>query len=165
MDLTWGPYQNRGHSVTTAFSSPRTLLACLLLSGSFTVPALGQEGAQTDGLDAAVAAAEASLRRGDLAVAESRYRSVLLEGWLLRGWLDAAEGRLDAAREAFASAATDGSEARRAVEAQALVELQMGQVEAAIEGLARLVKDAPRDTAARRLLAQAQLAGAAPSGP
>ena len=158
VDLTWGPYQNRGHSVTTRFKALRARLACLLLSGLVAVAALGQEGSPTDRLDAAVAAAEASLKRGDLAAAESRYRSVLLEGWLLQGWLEAAEGRLDAARESFGRASTEGAEARRALQARALVELQMGQVGAAVEDLTRVVKETPRDAAARRLLAQAHLA-------
>jgi len=50
----------------------------------------------------------------------------------------------------------------RAVEGRALVELQMGRVDAAIEGLARLVMEDPRDTTARRLLAQAHLAAGHP---
>lgn len=148
--------------MTTRFWAPRARLACLLLSGLVTATALGQEGAPTDRLDAAVAVAEASLKRGDLAAAENHYRSVILEGWLLRGWLAAADGRLDAARKAFASASTDGGEQRRALEARALFELQMGQFDEAIAGLARLVKDDPRDTAARRLLAQAHLAAGHP---
>lgn len=162
MDLTRGPYQNRGERVTTRFTAPRARLACLLLSGLIPAPALGQEGSPTERLDTAVAAAEASLKRGDLAAADSRYRSVLLEGWLLRGWLEAAEGRLEEAREAFGRASADGAEARRAVEGRALVELQMGRVDSAIEGLTRLVKEDPRDTAARRLLAQAHLAAGHP---
>ena len=45
-----------------------------------------------------MAAAEASLRDGELQVAESHYRSALLEGWLLLGDLEAAEGKLAEAR-------------------------------------------------------------------
>jgi predicted Zn-dependent protease len=150
--------------VTTRFPAPRALPTLLLLSGLLAVPALGQQGSPSDRLDAAVAAAEASLKRGDLAAAESRYRSVLLEGWLLRGWLEAAEGRLSEARDAFGRASSDGAGERRAVEARAFVALQAGHVDAAIEDLTGLVKEHPRDAALRRLLAQAHLASAIASG-
>ena len=162
LDLARGPYENRGPSVNTRLPALRACFALLLLGALVGASALGQQGSPTERLDAAVATAEASLKRGDLAGAESRYRTVLLEGWLLRGWLEAADGRLEAAREAFGHASTDGVEVLRAVEGRALVELQMGRVDAAIEGLARLGKEDPRDTAARRLLAQAHLAAGHP---
>src|SRR5262245_12538728 len=52
-------------------------------------------------MDTAIADAEASLRDGELQAAESRYRSALLEGWLLLGSLDAADGRLEEALAQF----------------------------------------------------------------
>jgi tetratricopeptide (TPR) repeat protein len=131
------------------------MLACVL--STIAVAALGQEATPTGRLDAAAAAAEAGLRRGELAAAERLYADVLLEGWILKGWLDAAEGRLERAHEAFTRASTEAGDARRALEARAVVDLQMGRVEDAIEGLARLVEREPKNVALRRFLAQAQL--------
>jgi tetratricopeptide (TPR) repeat protein len=148
--------------VTTRLPALRASLALLLLGGLANRPVGAQAGSPTDRLDAAVAAAEASLKRGDLAGAEGRYGAVLLEGWLLRGWLEAAEGRLETAREAFERAATDGADERRAVEARAFVALQTGRTDAAIEDLSRLAEKEPRDAALRRLLAQAHLASGHP---
>ncbi len=148
--------------MTTRLPALRAPFALLLLGSLAGASALGQQGSPTERLDAAVATAEASLKRGDLAGAESRYRTVLLEGWILRGWLEAAEGRLETAREAFERAATDGGDERRALEARAFVALQTGRTDSAVQDLARLVEKEPRNAPLRRLLAQAHLASGHP---
>src|SRR5687767_1851851 len=58
-----------------------------------------------------IAAAEASLREGELQAAESRYRDALLRGWMLVGALRAAEGQLPDARDAFTRATTSAVDA------------------------------------------------------
>ncbi|HET7294084.1 MAG TPA: tetratricopeptide repeat protein [Vicinamibacteria bacterium] len=106
-------------------------------------------------LDRAVAAAETSLREGEREVAESFYRSALLEGWLLEGSLEAAAGRLDAARDAFRQASSSAVETQRALQALAVVELRSGNKAEAVRLLTRVVAQAPRDSGARLLLADA----------
>ena len=103
----------------------------------------------------AMAEAERSLRENEVQIAESRYRSALLEGWLLRGALEVADGDLTAAQRAFERAATAAIETRRASHWQALVHLQLGQATEAIALLTRITSRHREDIEARRLLAQA----------
>jgi tetratricopeptide (TPR) repeat protein len=113
-------------------------------------------------LDRSVAAAEESLRIGERQIAESRYRTVLLQGWMVVGAIAAGEGRLADARRAFeraASSAADGNAAERSL---AIVQLQMGEVAPALERLTRLVAAAPRDVEIRLTLAQALVAAGRP---
>jgi tetratricopeptide (TPR) repeat protein len=107
--------------------------------------------------DQGLAAAESSLQRGDVAGAERRYASVLLEGWLLLGTLERIEGRLPQAREAFRAAAA-ASEDRRAQWALAAAHLQMGEAAEAEALLAPMARSDPADVQTRALLAQALLA-------
>jgi len=107
----------------------------------------------------AVAVAESSLREGEIETAESHYRSALLEGWLLMGELETAEGRLPEAREAFRSASTSAFETRRALLSLALAHLRMGETVSALEILTRLARRNPQDAHLRRLLALAVGAG------
>jgi tetratricopeptide (TPR) repeat protein len=113
-------------------------------------------------LEAAMAEAEKSLREGELQTAESRYRSALLEGWLLMGSLQAAEGRLAESREAFRRASTAALETRRALQSLALVQLQMGEADEAVRILTGVVGRNPRDGRLRHLLAQALAASGRP---
>ncbi|HEY2940954.1 MAG TPA: tetratricopeptide repeat protein [Vicinamibacteria bacterium] len=106
-------------------------------------------------LERAISTAEASLQKGDLRAAESHYRSALFEGWLLMGTLEGVEGRLPQARQAFQSASTYALENRTALQALALVQLQMGEPVQATEILTPLARKNPRDVQTRRLLAQA----------
>jgi tetratricopeptide (TPR) repeat protein len=108
----------------------------------------------------AIAAAEQSLREGDVRTAEARYRSALAEGWLLIGTLERLERRMPEARLAFekASAVTDDNP--RALQSLALVHLLMGEPRSAVEILMPL---AGRDVATRRLLAQALIAAGQPA--
>jgi tetratricopeptide (TPR) repeat protein len=113
-------------------------------------------------LAAAMAEAEASLREGELQIAESRYRGALLEGWLLLGSLEAADGRLGEAREAFRRASTAAVETRRALQSLALVELQLGEASEAVGILTQVVARNPKDGRLRQLLAQALAASGRP---
>jgi tetratricopeptide (TPR) repeat protein len=113
-------------------------------------------------LDRAIAAAESRLREGEIEIAESQYRSALLEGWLLTGELETVEGRLPEAREAFRSASTSAVETRRALRALALAHLRLGEVAPAVEILTRLARRYPEDAPIRRMLEQAARAGGRP---
>jgi tetratricopeptide (TPR) repeat protein len=94
---------------------PHALLAILLVSGFSPRGAFATNGADpAAALARAVAAAESSLRDGELEIAESQYRSALLEGWLLVGALETAGGRPPEAREAFRAASVSAVDARRA---------------------------------------------------
>jgi tetratricopeptide (TPR) repeat protein len=109
-----------------------------------------------------VAAAESSLREGETEAAESRYRSALLEGWLLMGALETAEGRLPGARDAFRRASSSAVETDRALRALALAHLRMGETAPAVEILTRLARRDPKDGEIRRQLAQARAASGQP---
>jgi tetratricopeptide (TPR) repeat protein len=111
-------------------------------------------------LERAVAAAESSLRQGQLQAAESHYLSALLEGWLLLGLLDRLEGRLPAAVTELRAAAAGGDP--RPLRALAVVHLQAGEPDQAVAVLEPLARKQPADTATRRLLAQAIAAGGQP---
>ena len=98
----------------------------------------------------AVAAAEASLRSGNAGEAERRSRTALLEGWLLRGRVAAAESRVAEARDAFAHAAREiesapATEARDLELAFALGSeyLALGDADAASPLFARIVRERP----------------------
>src|SRR5437773_12294566 len=111
-----------------------------LLLGSVFFPDRAAEAGSdpATALERAIATAEASLQKGDLRAAESHYRSALFEGWLLMGTLERIEGRLPRARQAFQSASTYAVENRTALQALALVQLQMGEPAQATEVLERL---------------------------
>ena len=106
-----------------------------------------------------MAAAELGLRDGEFQIAESRYRSALMLGWMLVGGIDGADGRLDAARLAFERASTATVQPRIPLQSLALVRLQEGDPAAAIDILAKLVARDRKDIGSRRLLAQALAAG------
>ena len=114
-------------------------------------------------LESTTAAAEAALREGELQIAESRYRSALMMGWLLVGGLDGAEGRVGDARRAFERASVATVQPREALQTLALVHLLEGDPAMAINILTKLVARAPKDVTSRRLLAQA-LASAGQTG-
>jgi tetratricopeptide (TPR) repeat protein len=125
------------------------LLLCGLGSGAEVPPdpaaALGR----------AISAAERSLHEGELPLAESHYRSALLEGWLLLGDLQATDGRLPEARESYRRASTVAVETRRALQSLALVHLQTGEAAEAVGLLTGVVARNQGDVRARRLLARA----------
>jgi len=117
-------------------------------------------------LETATAAAESALRQGELQIAESRYRAAAGAAWLLVGALDVAAGaagRLDAARDAFERAAEMTADARDAHVALALVELQRGHPDEAVQLLMPLTAAPQSSVAMRRLLAQALVASGHPA--
>ena len=113
-------------------------------------------------LDATMAAAEVALRQGELQIAESRYRSALMEGWMVLGGVDAADRRPADARAAFRRASSAAVDATEALRWLAVVELQDGKPAEAVTILARLAGHDARDVTTRRLLAQALVAAGQP---
>jgi tetratricopeptide (TPR) repeat protein len=151
-----------------SFVSPARFCLAGLLVGTWLV---GRAAAQTApdprldplaSLDATISAAETSLHAGELQIAESRYRSALLEGWMIAGALDVAAGRLPQARDAFRHASRSAVDADAAFQSLAMVHLQMGEAAEAVTILTKLAGRDPTDVQTRRLLAQAMLANDQP---
>src|SRR5947209_13939447 len=90
--------------------------AALVLVAALVAPAARAQTAAdpTAALDTIVAAAENSLRDGELQIAESRYRSALMAGWMLIGALRLDEHRLADARDAFLRASASAVDASAA---------------------------------------------------
>ena len=89
-------------------------------------------------LDRSVAAAEESLRIGERQVADSRYRTILLEGWMILGAIAASDGQLAEARRAFERASSSAVDSDVALRSLAIVQLQMGDTSPALEVLTQL---------------------------
>ena len=121
-----------------------------------------QESEVLLGLKQTVAAAEEGLRTGELQIAESRYRTALLQGWLVLGELHVSEGRLPDARHAFERASESVVDDAPAVQSLALVQMQLGDPEPALVMLTRLAKTEPRSVPVRVTLAQALVAAGKP---
>jgi tetratricopeptide (TPR) repeat protein len=113
-------------------------------------------------IDQRMALAEASLRAGELQVAESRYRVAAFDAWMMAGALHVAAGRLPEARDAFRHASQMVADADPAFRSLALVQMQIGEPGEAVRLLTRLSGRAPKDLQARRLLAQALAANGQP---
>ena len=109
-------------------------------------------------LERALAGAAEALRDNELQIVESRYRSALLEGWLLLGSLAIEEGDLLAAKAAFKRAATVSVETRRPLTSLGLVQLELGETREALQVLRGIVLQNPTDLDARRLLSRALIA-------
>jgi len=130
------------------------LFLCAFLSSAAGSPLAAQTPDPIAHLDSLVAAAETSLRDGELQLAESRYRAALNEGWILAGALAAADRHLPAAIDAFRTASTAVLDPTDALRLLAIAHLQNGQAKDAVAVLSdRSVRR--NDTAGRRLLAQA----------
>jgi tetratricopeptide (TPR) repeat protein len=128
--------------------------------------ALARGAAQTPdplaSLDRTVALAEESLRANERQIAESRYRSALLLGWMILGGLHASGGQLAEARQAFEEASRSAVENGAALQSLAVVQLQMGDTAPALEILTRLVSESPKNGEIRRMLADALIAAGKP---
>ena len=109
-------------------------------------------------LETQTAAAESALQAGETQIAESRYRDAMMQGWMLLGALEIADGRMTAARDAFRRAAASAVDARLAQRSLALVSLETGDAADAVILLTRLTAQSPDDARLRRLLAQALVA-------
>ena len=113
-------------------------------------------------LDAWLAQAELSLQAGETQIAESHYRSVVGEGFLLLGSLEASAGRLEAARDAFRSATLATADARQATQHLAMALLELGDAKEAVTLMTHLATRNARDMGIRRLLAQALILAGRP---
>lgn len=135
---------------------PVLLLAAGVLAGP--APAAGPAREPMAALRQALGQAEDALAADEPQIAESRYRTALLEGWQLLGALDVEEGRLEEAREAFERAAASAVETRRPHMSLALVEIQLGEGERAVTLLRALMAQDRSDGTVRRLLPRALMA-------
>ena len=113
-------------------------------------------------IDRRMALAEASLRGGEVQIAESRYRAAIFDAWMVAGALHVAAGRLLDARDAFRHASQAVADADAAFRSLALVQMQVGEPAEAVTLLTRLSVRAPKDFQTRRLLAQALTANGQP---
>lgn len=136
--------------------APALAIALLSAAAAAAAPPPAGEGFDPAAAqETAIAEAEAALRVGELQTADSRLRGALAEGWLVRGALDVADGRLDDAVDAFRRAAASAVETRRARASLAAVHLRRGETAEAVDLLRRLAGDHPADLSLRKLLAQA----------
>jgi tetratricopeptide (TPR) repeat protein len=136
----------------------KRLVLCIILimlNGPRHADAGAGETNAAGSVERAMAAAETSLREGEIQVAESRYRDALLEGWLLMGTLARVEGRPLEARDDFRRASISAVDNVLALKALALAHLQLGETGPAVEILERLAAKNTKDVQTRRLLAQA----------
>src|SRR5215831_6704598 len=110
-------------------------------------------------INATIARAEAALTADERQLAESRYREALYGGWMLMGAIASADGRYADARDAFAQASSAIVDSGDALQSLALVDLRLNDPESALPILTKLVAARPQDTALKRLMAQALIAG------
>lgn len=137
--------------------------ALMIASAAHVAAAQGPARSATDAkivaaLETQMASAEAALQQDEVQIAESRYRDAMMQGWMLVGALDIADGRLPSARDAFRRAAGAAFDARLAQRSLALVSLQTGNAAEAVVLLTRLAAQSPKEAGLRRLLAQALVA-------
>ena len=138
------------------------MIASALLIMAVSISAAQAPSDPVYAVDVNISAAEESLSAGEQQTAESRYRSALMAGWMLIGALRIADNRLADARDAFTRASTSVVDANAALQALAVVQLQMGDAPSAVAILTRLAAANPADVASHRLLAQALVASGQP---
>src|SRR5262249_36599633 len=78
--------------------------------------------------------------------------------WMVKGAVELADGQPSVARDAFAKASTSAVDNDEALQALATMDLQLGDADAAVRILTRLVAAHPKEPERRRLLAQALIA-------
>ena len=132
-----------------------TVLAGLCVAGFAAARLHADEGADpAAAVERAIAAAEESLRAASARSRRSHYRTALLEGWLLLGALEAAEGQLPEAREAFGARpgrrSRRGARSRRSPSPTSSSGSTQGSGHPGPPGARH-----PKDLETRRLLAQA----------
>jgi tetratricopeptide (TPR) repeat protein len=133
-------------------TSAAVVCACLL---AIVRPSAAQATNPLAELDTSIAAAEENLRSGEFQIAESRYRTALLQGWMILGGIHASNGRWSDARRAFERASSATIDSRSALQALAMVQLQMGDTASALDLLTRMASASPRDIQTRLTLAEA----------
>ncbi len=134
------------------------VLACAAFASSSWASAPGP----AELLEQRLAAAEASLQAGETQLAESHYRTAVGDGFLVLGSLEAAEGRLDKARDAFKSALAATSDPRQATQHLAMALMELGEAKEAVTIMTHLATRNARDMGIRRLLAQALILAGRP---
>jgi tetratricopeptide (TPR) repeat protein len=112
----------------------------------------------TSPLRQALSDADQALQSAEPELAESRYRTAVLEGWLLMGSLAQSAGDLPTARAAFERASTVALETRRPLVALGAVLMRLGEGAEAVKVLQRVLARHQHDQRARRLLAEALVA-------
>jgi tetratricopeptide (TPR) repeat protein len=145
---------------------PRRLVsafACACGMAVIRLEATAQVADPVAPLDRAVASAEASLRIDERQLADSRYRTVLLQGWMILGAIEVSGGRLAQARRAFEHASSSAVDNGIALQSLAIVQLQMGDAAPALETLTRMAAASPRNVQMRLTLAQALIAAGKPA--
>ena len=145
------------------FGRHSPVIACLAIVAAVAHGAVAQTPDLLASLDLAIASAEENLRAGERQVAESRYRTALLEGWMLLGAIHASSGRLTDARQAFERASVSAVENRDALQSLAIVQVQMGDAVPALDTLTRMAAISPLSVPIRRTLAQALVAAGKPA--
>ncbi len=144
-----------------------TRLACLVvLLLARSVRADAQPNAALDPLapvQRAMSAAERALADDERQLAESHYRGALYAGWMLLGAIATSDGRFTDARDAFSRASTAVVDSGDALQALAMVHLQLNDSAAALPILTRLIAARPKELALRRVLAQALIAARQPA--
>ncbi len=135
---------------------PLALLGCVLVGTPLAGEKAPTESAAV--LTRALTEAERGLAAGELEIAESRYRTALLEAGLLLGAAEASLGNLDEARAAFEQTTRVAVETRRGRLSLALILIEQGESGQAVGLLRRVVGAHPGDFAARRLMARALMA-------
>ena len=138
-------------------------VACVCAAAAFSRVVDAQVADATALLDRTIATAEDNLRIGERQTAESYYRTALLQAWMMLGAVRVTTGRLQEAREAFERASSSAIENRAALQSLAIVQLQMGEGDAAVEILTRMASRAPRDVQLRLSLAEALVATGKPA--
>lgn len=129
------------------------LALVLLVSGPGLLSARDESGHDPIAdLNRAVQEAERALARQEFQIAESRYRTVLFEGWVLLGGLAERSGDLAGARSAYEAAIASAADVRRARIALARLLAQMEEFDRAEALLRLLIAQDKNDFEARRLM-------------
>jgi Tfp pilus assembly protein PilX len=104
----------------STMAAPRVLIVAIggLLLVAEATAQVARGPAET--LERTLAAAESALRDRELQLAESRYRTLLFEAWMMLGELHVAASRLEPARDAFLRASASVVEATPALHSLAL---------------------------------------------
>ena len=139
-------------------SQARWIVVLLLVGGAATAHAQPARDRPLGPIESRMAAAERALADDERQLAESHYRGALYAGWMLIGGIGVSDGRFADARDAFTRASTAIVDSRDALQSLALVNLQLGDAEAALPILTRLAAARPKDGGLKRLLAQSLVA-------
>lgn len=128
-------------------------LSLLLISALASADGLRADGPMA-ALEQRLNEAATALQQGEMQIAESRYRSALLEGWLLESALDVARGDLEGALVDLEQSMRVSVERQRSMVSQAMVLLRLERHTEAAQILRSVLLRFPENVTARRVLAQ-----------